>query len=160
MNYELIFIKFFELFFTFWINQIINFPIHPNEFRTNPSYSWSRNELKEFQINFHRIFRIFFALSNQSNCKFLNRIEQISNEFQFASTPPTYLSNLWIPIPVLLCLGHGFSVYLHAKRAMPPLCIFWCHKHDIHLIVFFYSILLEWVSAFWWSSLEQEHIHQ
>ena len=93
-NFELIFIEFFELFFTFRINRIINFRIESNEFRTNPAsekfdsiYSWSRIESNEFRINFHRIFRIFFALSNQSNRKFSNRIERISNEFQFDSTP-------------------------------------------------------------------------
>ena len=36
-NFELIFIEFFELFFTFRINRIINFRIESNEFRTNPA---------------------------------------------------------------------------------------------------------------------------
>ena len=36
-SFELIFIKFFELFFTFQINRIINFRIKSNEFRTNPA---------------------------------------------------------------------------------------------------------------------------
>ena len=36
-NFELIFIKVFELFFTFRINRIINFRIESNEFRTNPA---------------------------------------------------------------------------------------------------------------------------
>ena len=35
--FELIFIEFFELFFTFRINRIINFWIESNEFRTNPA---------------------------------------------------------------------------------------------------------------------------
>ena len=52
-----------------------------------PPYSWSRIKSNEFRINFHQIFGIFFALSNQSNRKFSNRIERISNEFQFDSTP-------------------------------------------------------------------------
>ena len=52
-----------------------------------PHYSWSQIKLNEFQINFHRSFRIFFALSNQANRKFLNQIERISNEFQFDSIP-------------------------------------------------------------------------
>ena len=97
----MIFIKFFELFFTFWINRIINFRIKSNEFRLNferiqhlknltPPYSWSRIESCEFQINFHRIFRIFFALSNQLNHKFSNRIERILNEFQFDSIPTAF----------------------------------------------------------------------
>ena len=42
-----------------------------------PPCSWSRIELNEFHINFHRIFLIFFALLNQSNSKFSNRIERI-----------------------------------------------------------------------------------
>ena len=53
---------------------------------TPPPYSWSRMESNEFWINFHRMFQIFFALSNQSNPKFSNRIERISNKFQFDST--------------------------------------------------------------------------
>ena len=36
-NFKLIFIKFFELFFTFRINRIIDFQIESNEFRTNPA---------------------------------------------------------------------------------------------------------------------------
>ena len=52
-------------------------------------YNWSQIKSNEFRINFHRIFRRFFALSNQSNRKFLNQIERILNEFQFDSTPPT-----------------------------------------------------------------------
>ena len=43
---------------------------------------WSRIKSNEFRIDFCWIFRIFFYLSNQSNCKFLNRIERISNEFR------------------------------------------------------------------------------
>ena len=38
INFELFFIKFFDLSFTFWINQIINFGIELYEFRTNPAY--------------------------------------------------------------------------------------------------------------------------
>ena len=52
-----------------------------------PPYSWSWIKSNKFRINFHRIFRIFFALLNQSNHKFSNPIERISNEFQFDSTP-------------------------------------------------------------------------
>ena len=37
-------------------------------------------ESNEFRIDFYRIFRIIFHLSNQSNHKFSNRIERISNE--------------------------------------------------------------------------------
>ena len=44
-------------------------------------------EKNEFWINFHRIFQIFFALSNQSNRKFSNWIERISNEYQFDFNP-------------------------------------------------------------------------
>ena len=44
-------------------------------------------ESNEFRIDFYRIFRTFFALSNQSNRTFSNRIDQISNKFQFDSTP-------------------------------------------------------------------------
>ena len=36
-NFELIFIEFFELFFTFRIDRIINFRTESNEFRTNPA---------------------------------------------------------------------------------------------------------------------------
>ena len=36
-NFELIFIEFFKLFFTFWSNPIINFQILSNEFQTNPA---------------------------------------------------------------------------------------------------------------------------
>ena len=56
-----------------------------------PPYSWSRTESNEFWINFHRIFRTFFAFSNQSNRKFSNRIDRISTEFQFDSAP-----TLWV----------------------------------------------------------------
>ena len=77
-NFELKIIEFFELFLPFRINRIVNFRIESNEFR----------------INFHRISRIFFALSNQSNRKFSNRIEQISNEFQFDSTPRRYMCSM------------------------------------------------------------------
>ena len=42
-------------------------------------------ESNEFRIEIYRIFRTFFALSNQSNHKFLNGIERISNEFQQTS---------------------------------------------------------------------------
>ena len=37
-------------------------------------------ESNEFRIDFYQIFRIIFHLSNQSNHKFSNRIERISNE--------------------------------------------------------------------------------
>ena len=60
-----------------------------------PSYSWSRIESNEFRINFHQLFRIFFALSNQPIRKFSNRIERISNEFQFDSTPNLHMVNLF-----------------------------------------------------------------
>ena len=36
-NFELIFIEFFELFFTFRINRIIDFWIESNKFRSNPA---------------------------------------------------------------------------------------------------------------------------
>ena len=36
-NFESIFIEFFELFFTFPINQIINFGVESNKFRKNPA---------------------------------------------------------------------------------------------------------------------------
>ena len=54
-------------------------------------YPILRVELNEFHINFHRTFRIFFALSNQSNRKFSNRTERILNKFQFDSTPNVFL---------------------------------------------------------------------
>ena len=75
-NFVLIFIEFFELFFTFRINRIINFRI---ERISNESSIWKiwlhpivGVESNEFRINFHRIFRTFFALSNQLNRKFSN----------------------------------------------------------------------------------------
>ena len=71
--------------FSNWI--LTNFERIQHLKNLTPPYSWSRIESNEFRINFHRIFRIFFALSNQSNRKFSNRIERISNEFQFDSTP-------------------------------------------------------------------------
>ena len=37
----------------------------------------------EFWIDFYRIFRTIFHLSNQSNHKFSNRIERISNESSY-----------------------------------------------------------------------------
>ena len=40
-------------------------------------------ESHKFWINFYRIFQIIFHLSNQSNFKFLNRIEQILNKSNF-----------------------------------------------------------------------------
>ena len=92
-NFILIFIEFIE----------------SNQFRMNlpnferiqllknltPPYSWRRIESNEFGINFHRIFRIIFAISDQSNRKFSNQIERISNEFQFDSTPnPNNVKNV------------------------------------------------------------------
>ena len=67
-------------------------------------------ELNEFRIEIYRIFRTFFAFSNQSNRKFSNRIDRISNESQFDSTPNkrrqkmgrkrayfmAYAKNIWI----------------------------------------------------------------
>ena len=38
------------------------------------------------RINFHRIYRISFALSNQSNGKFSNKIERIANKLQSNSS--------------------------------------------------------------------------
>ena len=85
-NFELIFVEFFELFFTVRINRIMNFRIEriSNESSIwkiwlHPAYSWSRIESNEFRIGFHWIFRIFFAISNQSNLKLSNRtnFEQI-----------------------------------------------------------------------------------
>ena len=66
-------------------------------------------ESNEFWIDFHQIFWIFYALSNQSNHKFSNRIKQISNEFQFDSTPNlhliyVYLSNILILLSILFLL--------------------------------------------------------
>ena len=112
-RFELIFIKFFDLFFNFWINRIANFRVESIKVPTNPifglfesiksnqtnferipisenlvpPYSWSRIESNEFRINFHQIFRIVFAFAIQSNGKFSIRIKQISNQFQFDSTP-------------------------------------------------------------------------
>ena len=43
-------------------------------------YVWGGVESNEYRIDFYRIFRIIFHLSNQSNHKFSNRIERISNE--------------------------------------------------------------------------------
>ena len=40
-------------------------------------------ESNKSKSNFHRIFQIIFDFSIKSNPKFLNWIEQISNEFQF-----------------------------------------------------------------------------
>ena len=91
-NFILIFIEFIE----------------SNQFRMNlpnferiqllknltPPYSWRRIESNEFGINFHRIFRIIFALWNQSNSKFSNRIERISIEFQFDANPKVSESSL------------------------------------------------------------------
>ena len=77
------FFRIFRIIFHFRINRITNFRIEriSNEFSigknlTSP-YSWSRIKSNEFRINFHRIFLIFFALLNQSNSKFSNRIERI-----------------------------------------------------------------------------------
>ena len=50
--------------------------------------------IEEFRINFHRIFQIFSALSNQSNRKFSNRIERILNELQFIPKPQPVIYNL------------------------------------------------------------------
>ena len=58
-----------------------------------PPYSWSWIESNEFQSNFHGIFRIFFALSNQSNCKLSNR-----TNFErriLIRLHPYYISNLF-----------------------------------------------------------------
>ena len=52
-----------------------------------PPYSWSQIESNKFRINLHWIFQIFFALSSQLHHKFSNRIERISNKFQFDSNP-------------------------------------------------------------------------
>ena len=66
MNFQLVFIELFELFFTFRINQIANFRIEWNEFRTNPisdnltpTSSWSRIERIEFESIFNEFFKYF-----------------------------------------------------------------------------------------------------
>ena len=102
-NFELIFLEFFELKKYFRINQIENFsnrtnwiilPTNRIEFRIFSlvrifelfSFEWNK-----FRIENYQIFQTFFAFSNQSNHQFLNRIERISNYFQFDSTPSMYL---------------------------------------------------------------------
>ena len=54
-NFDLIFIEFFELFFTFRINRIINFRIESNEFQTNPASEKFESTL---QLESNRIERI------------------------------------------------------------------------------------------------------
>ena len=61
-RFKLTFLEFFELKMYFQINRIENY----------------------------RIFRTFFAFSNQSNRKFSNRIQRILLEFQFDSTSMTW----------------------------------------------------------------------
>ena len=62
-NLELIFIEFFKLFFNFESLESYIFELNRTNFQRiqhlknlTPPYSWSRIELKEFRINFHRIF--------------------------------------------------------------------------------------------------------
>jgi len=79
-------------------------------------------ESNEFRINFHRIFRILFALSNQSNRKFSNPIE--SNEFRTNSNsmPPLIFRPFFLMSFSLILLGlywrrpsaTSFSPALHA----------------------------------------------
>ena len=58
-NFELILIEFFKYFFTFRMNQNVNFQIELNEFRMNPDsenltpYSWSQMDRIEFGSIFH-----------------------------------------------------------------------------------------------------------
>ena len=62
-NFELILIEFFKYFFTFRMNQNVNFQIELNEFRMNPDsenltpYSWSQMDRIEFGSIFHWIFK-------------------------------------------------------------------------------------------------------
>ena len=88
-NFELIFIKFFELFFTFRINRIINFQIQSNKFRTNPAFEKFDSTLYVVGVelnrtNFKLIFIEFFKYylpfrinesqileSNQTNFKWI-----------------------------------------------------------------------------------------
>ena len=102
-NFELIFIEFFQLFFIFWINRFINFRIESN--RTNferiqhlkiwlhPIIGVKSNRTN-FELIFIEFFVYFLPFSNQSNRKFSNRIERISKEFQFDSTPTVNLHSM------------------------------------------------------------------
>ena len=76
-------------FFTFRINRIANFPIRSNEFRMNPisdNLKQPVNGVKSNLKNFHCMFWMFFAFSNQQNCKFTDQIKRILNAFQLDST--------------------------------------------------------------------------
>ena len=60
-NFEWIFIKFFELFFTFRINRIINFQIQSNKFRTNPAFEKFDSTLYVVGVELNRTnFKLIF----------------------------------------------------------------------------------------------------
>ena len=90
MNFELIFIE----------SQIIE----SNEFRMNSNLTPVGVDSNEFRINFHRIPNY--------------RIERISNEFQFYSTPNlhliyVYLSNILILLSILFLLFMPTRIQYH-----------------------------------------------
>ena len=86
-NFELIFIKFFESFFTFRINGIINFQIELNKFRTNPASKkfeihpivGVESNRTNFKLIFIKFFEYFWPFQIDRIANFRN--EWISNEF-------------------------------------------------------------------------------
>ena len=89
------FYRIFQIIFHLQINRIPNFWIESNEFRKILLHSIVGVQSNKFGIIFHQIFWIYCALSNQSNRKFSNWNERISNEVQFDSTPIT-LFGFWL----------------------------------------------------------------
>ena len=101
-----------------------------------------------FRINFHQIFRIFFALSNQSNRKFSNRIEQISNEFQFDSTLTQHITLL-----VLAKQGHFKIIQKSRKEEVTFLFPVWDRwNHNKYLVQMTNPVIAISYNKLWWPS--------
>ena len=91
INFELIIVEFFELFFTFLINRIINFRIERISDKSSIWKIWLHpivgveSNLTNFELIFIEFFEHFlpFRINRIANV----RIGGISNEFKFDSTP-------------------------------------------------------------------------
>ena len=70
-----------------WEEKVSNFSNQKHEFEKFANFlNFFLANRTNLELKFIEYFD-FFAFSNQSNRKFSNRIERISNEFQFDSTP-------------------------------------------------------------------------
>ena len=127
-NFEFICIEFFEYLFTFQINRISN---ESSFWKFDSTLLLESNQTN--QINFPRIFQIYFALLNQSNCKF-------SNQTFFERIPiwlhPYYMdklttTNLWTRycvIPLLPARLACFQPTIVCRYHKCPKFAFWMMK--------------------------------